>query len=497
MPAYAPSSYKDRKTLWCAVEQSEKSKTGQLAREFEIALPRELPREQQIKLIETFAGQLVSQGMCVDIAMHDPPRTNDRHLPIDKDDNVTHDINKMQFLNPHAHLLCTMRPIDVNGKWEAKSQAEYVCCRGSEEKAMTAAEYAFGKTAGWKKQYQYQTEDSKKVWLTAEEGAVRGLKRLSKQPKTTPYGRKNPTVESWNSKESISEWRKAWEIIVNDTLKKNGFEERVDSRSYEERKIDRLPTLHMGIAAVNMEKRADRELKEGIAAKHIRRSDIGDINRAIKGYNSLMEHVGQEVRVLMSLADNIRIKICDAFSSLKFRIKENRATVKEIKINKNVTEHELATLTGRIEYFKSESDRINKRIAEVSDKREHLAVQLCSFNHILHPKKAAVLKQESDKAGQELLDLTGYLSRLKNDTAFESEDELNEAKSRAAEITAETETFSDKLTDLEANQKNMVAEYRNSYNLLPDDIKLEIGKLENKRLHTNMPEFDKNKHRTM
>lgn len=62
--------------------------------------------------------------MVADIAIHNPPKTNDRHQPIDKDGNVTRDVNEMQFVNPHAHILCTVRPMDEMGVWEKKSEVE-------------------------------------------------------------------------------------------------------------------------------------------------------------------------------------------------------------------------------------------------------------------------------------------------------------------------------------------------------------------------------------
>lgn len=304
---HATDSFKDRGILWNAVEAAEKSTSAQLARELELALPRELPHARQIELVESFVRQeLVSKGMCVDIAIHNPPKTNDRHQPIDADGNVTHDISKMQFINPHAHVLCTMRPISADGKWEAKSRAEYLCRRGTEERAMTAEEYAAHKSEGWKKQYAYQAENKKKVWLTAEAGSERGLKRLSKQPKTTPYGRKNPTVEQWNSEERIPEWRKAWEQVVNDSLQRIGSEERVDARSYEARQLDRLPTSHLGVAAVNMEKCADRQANEGVPEERIVRSDIGNMNREVRSYNRMMETVEKEIQTLMNFAESIK-----------------------------------------------------------------------------------------------------------------------------------------------------------------------------------------------
>ena len=45
LPDHAPAGYTDRAVLWNEVEKIEKAKNAQLAREIEIALPRELTRE--------------------------------------------------------------------------------------------------------------------------------------------------------------------------------------------------------------------------------------------------------------------------------------------------------------------------------------------------------------------------------------------------------------------------------------------------------------------
>ena len=49
-----PAEYTDRAVLWNEVEKIEKSKNTQLAREIEIALPRELTREQSISLVRGY-----------------------------------------------------------------------------------------------------------------------------------------------------------------------------------------------------------------------------------------------------------------------------------------------------------------------------------------------------------------------------------------------------------------------------------------------------------
>lgn len=107
-PIGAPDWATGREQLWNRVEASEKRKDAQLAREFEVALPRELNREQQVALTERYArDNFVRKGMIADVCIHD------------KDGS-----------NPHAHILLTMRDIEgdefgkKNRTWNSKSQLQ-------------------------------------------------------------------------------------------------------------------------------------------------------------------------------------------------------------------------------------------------------------------------------------------------------------------------------------------------------------------------------------
>ena len=100
LPQNAPQEFSDRGILWNSVEKIEKSKNSQLAREIEVALPKELNREKQIELIREYVKEnFVKVGMCADIALHD------------KNDG-----------NPHCHILLTMRPLneDTTGEQNQK-----------------------------------------------------------------------------------------------------------------------------------------------------------------------------------------------------------------------------------------------------------------------------------------------------------------------------------------------------------------------------------------
>lgn len=92
-PSHSPEWVYDREKLWNEVESAEKRKDAQLAREMNIALPRELTNDRQEELIQNYVQmEFVNKGMIADIAIH-------------RDDKE----------NPHAHVMVTTREITAEG----------------------------------------------------------------------------------------------------------------------------------------------------------------------------------------------------------------------------------------------------------------------------------------------------------------------------------------------------------------------------------------------
>lgn len=208
LPQNAPQEFVNRSVLWNSVEKIEKSKNSQLAREIEVALPKELDREKQIELIREYVKEnFVKVGMCADIALHD------------KNDG-----------NPHCHILLTMRPLNEDTTWGAKSKKEYII-----------------------------DENGEKVKL-----------------RNGNYKTRKINTTDWNEQEKAEHWRKAWADITNKYLEENSIQDKVDHRSYQRQGIEQIPTIHLGVSATQME-------KKGIA------TDRGNINREIKHQNAIFK----------------------------------------------------------------------------------------------------------------------------------------------------------------------------------------------------------------
>ena len=335
LPAMAPPEWKDREQLWNAVEEVETSKDSRLAREFVVSLPIELNRENQIELLQEFIReQFVSDGMCADAAIHD----TDGH-------------------NPHAHILLTVRPLDERGKWQYKTEKEYLCMKNGEERGFTAAEFRTAQSGGWEKQYPYKV-GKKKVYMTPSAADAQGLVRADKHPKSTRYGRQNPISERWNSEEQLVEWRKEWADVTNRYLERAGREERIDHRSNAARGLDEIPTIHEGVAAQALE-------RKGII------SDRCEINRQIKADSALLRELKAEVKKLAALVSRTVPAIAEGLEKLRSRVLIFCYQLRHIGVGKynlgnrvKAVKPELERYAGLVQQIKEKSEERKKLLAE-------------------------------------------------------------------------------------------------------------------------------------
>lgn len=192
----APEEYADRATLWNEVQKVEKASDARLAREWELAIPRELSLEQGQKLVHDFAQSLADEGMCVDVAIHD------------KGDG-----------NRHAHILGTTRPIKENGQWGQKEKKDYALDENGERIPIINPETG----------QQKLDSRNRKQW-----------KRITVQ------------ANDWNKIEKVEEWRERWARECNKYLEKD---KQIDHRSFKRQGKEQLPTIHEGYVARQIQQR--------------------------------------------------------------------------------------------------------------------------------------------------------------------------------------------------------------------------------------------------
>lgn len=391
LPSNAPPEWQDRTELWNAVEAAEKAKDSRLARELIVALPVEIGLDEWKAILKDFISkQCVNKGMCADVSIHD----TDGH-------------------NPHAHILLTMRPIDDKGKWQAKTQKEYLCKRGDEERGFTAAEFKTAQADGWEKQYQYKV-DKKKLYMTPTEAEQQGYERVSKNPKSTRYGRQNPICAEWNSEEQVLRWRKAWEGVTNKALEQNSIDARVDCRSFKECGIDEQPTIHEGVSAHIIEQRG------GV-------SERCEMNRQIKADNALLLEIKKQIKKLSAIVvDKVKKTVLDfanTLENLRNRYIFNRY---EITQNENIST-ELKQYNTTIDVA---VQRYNGIVQQLDNKITELKKMKAEQKHLnpIHIFRHKELTEHIDKTEKEIKKLQNLKSAFLDKMSCKSEKDIPQYK---------------------------------------------------------------------
>ena len=416
LPEFAPQEWQDRGVLWNAVEENEKTKDSRLAREFVPALPVELSKEQWQRLLSDFINdQFVADGMCADVAIHDPDPPG---------------------YNPHAHIMLTVRPLDENGKWQYKTEKEYLCMKDSEERGFTAAEFKAAQADGWEKQYQYKV-GKKKMYMTPSAAEAQGYERVNKYPKSTKYGRQNPISERWNSEEQLVEWRKAWADVTNRYLEQYGHDARIDHRSHAERGLTEQPTIHEGVVARALE-------KKGIV------SDRCELNRQIKADNALLRELKDTVKKLLKAVKNSVPEIAEAMEKLrgnmiifKYQLLHLGSNKHSIKQSLNLFREEMAEYVAVTDKIKAKS---KERKSLLTEKKETPVIHVLKHRDLA--KRIAELTEDLEELRSEMAMLLRQLQYPEDATADMFKKQIR--------------TLEDGLKKIEASEAQYAAELDNA-----------------------------------
>ena len=233
LPSHAPPEYADRETLWNAVEKAERGKKAQLAYSFDIALQNEFSMQENIDLARQFLlDNFVSRGMVTDFAVHQS----------DKEDG--------SISNPHFHVMCPIRPIELDGRWGNKQRREYVLDEHGERVLDEAGNYVFNAIS----------------------------------------------TTDWGKPETLEAWRHAWAEMCNAKFAEKGFDCRIDHRSFARQGVEQIPTQHEGPTVRAME------------AKGIR-TDKGDLNRFIRKTNALLRETKEKITALIGWLKDVKAEL--------------------------------------------------------------------------------------------------------------------------------------------------------------------------------------------
>ena len=353
LPPNAPSEYKDRETLWNAVEKAEKHQRAQLAYAYDFALQNELTMDENIALARRFVKeQFVSKGMVVDFAVHAPDK-RDGGIP-----------------NPHVHLLCPIRPLDEAGKWDAKQRRVYRVDDHGERVRDKAGRYVFDAVS----------------------------------------------TTDWGQKETLLRWRAEWANYVNHAFAQSGLSCRVDHRTLEEQGVDCLPTIHEGPAVRAMEARGiatdkgdfNRWIKETSVALQKLRRKIKDLLAWLKEIKkelpaprepTLAEYLSAyyDKRNAGAWSNKAKVNNLKEYAGIyNFLTGRKLSTVDDLLSYTSGIDERLSKMNADLSRKKKRMDELNKLLCRAEDYREYRAL-VAQLNAIKFKKRRENFQREHDR----------------------------------------------------------------------------------------------------
>lgn len=218
----------NRQRLWNEATRSHVGGTELVAKRYEFALPRELNLDEQRACVLDFCG-LFKDKAC-DWAIHDSGDGN-----------------------PHAHVLVSALKLDAEGFERPKAQKStkvYLCRRPDGSDVMVAAkDWKAAKAEGIEKVYNFKDGERR----TMSQAEAQGLTKDDRKTKTpVAVTAKMDGAKAFDAeKAELKRVRASWAQIANKRLAEHAARHdevavTIDHRSFEDRKIEYVPTVHEG-----------------------------------------------------------------------------------------------------------------------------------------------------------------------------------------------------------------------------------------------------------
>ena len=218
----------NRQRLWNEATRAHVGGTELVAKRYEFALPRELNLDEQRACVLDFCG-LFKDKAC-DWAIHDSGDGN-----------------------PHAHVLVSALKLGAEGFERPKAQKStkvYLCRRPDGSDVMVAAkDWKAAKAEGIEKVYNFKDGERR----TMSQAEAQGLTKDDRKTKTpVAVTAKMDGAKAFDAERAeLKRVRASWAQIANKRLAEHAARHdevavTIDHRSFEDRKIEYVPTVHEG-----------------------------------------------------------------------------------------------------------------------------------------------------------------------------------------------------------------------------------------------------------
>ena len=277
------------------------------------------------------------------------------------------------------------------------------------------------------------------------------------------------------------DWRTAWTDYQNAALESVNHSLRVDHRSYERQGIDKKPTVHLGPAAAQME-------RKGI------RTDRGDINREVEVTNSKLSQQRARIKKAKDWLYVVPIQNAPTMVEMMNRAAESKNFTSRAKRIRNLQTRAkiliflqqndiggIEQLANKVEQMNSRHyevaneirevnrriDTLNLHLAHVENKKKHKGV-FQQYRQTKKPKECDAFYAKHEKEIESYKESFDYIKAVLNGKV--EQPPVKEWKAELMSKTAERYALCDEYYRLDDDLRSVEALRRGAENIMREDV---------------------------
>lgn len=343
----------ERKDLWNLVENTEKRKDAQLAREIEIALPLELSKEERIKIVQDFCKEnFIQRNIICDIAIHNKDNTN-----------------------PHAHILTTTRPYTKAGF-------------GQKDRQINDRKYINIWRENWEKlanKYleKYKTQISSK---TLKQQGIERIPQIHIGASGNKMHKKGKTSDRYQINQEIKKQNKNLQEIQEEI----DYYKQIENIIKNQENIKEKISTHQDLIKQYQNKENQRQEILQDQQKYI---DYGqEKNKQLQEYTRLKKEIQKYEKTTTSdkIIKNIKdILTRDTTAHQEYQKNKNKYQKLHNKLNKYIKENQEQKIQNII-------NKQDKQIEEIEKQQEQIQIKIQEIQKEIKEKEEEIYKIDQE-----------------------------------------------------------------------------------------------------
>ena len=224
----------------------------------------------------------------------------------------------------------------------------------------------------------------------------------------------------------------------------------------------------MGTAAINMEKRADREIREGKTEAEVIRSDIGNINRQIKEHNKFVRELKAKLDEMAEKAKDFVEEVAKKLEAMRAKLIGNRYEETVLTKKHKQIESVLAPEAEVLEKYQIEMQKVEEANRYSTDEIKRLNKELKECSPFQIKKKSEIQKQIQEEQGN-IEHRTEYMQGIARMCQLPTEEDFKNATKKHSKRVDDCEKLGRTIEAIKEDSEQITVEYQVTVQAIPEE----------------------------